>query len=137
MPLESRTSRFFKDFSLSFVKNPATDDVTTLTNERAISRSVRNLISTLQGERFFNAELGCKVNALLFENYLDENSIDVIQNEIRNTILRYEPRVELDTNAVVVNPDDEGNAIAIKITYKIVGLQIEPQQLEFVFQPLR
>ena len=58
----SRTSRYFKDISLSFVKNPATDDLTTLSNERSIARSIRNLVSTLRGERFFQPDLGCDVN---------------------------------------------------------------------------
>jgi len=137
MPLESRTSRSFKDLSLSFVKNPATDDLTTLTNERAISRSVRNLVLTIQGERFFDSEIGCKVNALLFENYLDENAIDVMRSEIRYTIERFEPRVELEPNGVEVNPDIEGSGIGIRIVYKIIGQEADPQELEFVFQPLR
>ena len=137
MPLESRTSRYFKDLSLSFVKNPATDDLTTLTNERAITRSIRNLVTTIRGERFFEPDIGCDVNRLLFENYLNENSIKVIETEIRNTILQYEPRVELESDAVQVNPDDQGNAIAIKIKFSIVGLEAEQQVLEFVFQPLR
>ncbi len=137
MPLESRTSRYFKDLSLSFVKNPATDDLTTLTNERAITRSIRNLVTTIRGERFFEPDIGCDVNRLLFENYLNENSIKVLENEIRNTILQYEPRVDLEPDAVEVAPDDEGNAIAIKIRFSIVGLEAEQQVLEFVFQPLR
>ena len=137
MPLESRTSRSFKDLSISFVKNPATDDLTTLTNERAITRSIRNLVTTIRGERFFEPDIGCDVNRLLFENYLNENSIKVIETEIRNTILQYEPRVDLEPDAVQVDPDDQGNAIAIKIKFSIVGLEAEQQVLEFVFQPLR
>jgi|TARA_B100001094_G_scaffold231341_1_gene226122 phage baseplate assembly protein W len=137
MPLESRTSRSFKDISLSFVKNPATDDVTTLVNERAITRSIRNLVTTLRGERFFEPDLGCDVNNLLFENFLDENSIDVLQSEITQTILQYEPRVKLDPGAVQVTPDVEGSSISIRILFRIVGLDADQQVLEFVFQPLR
>lgn len=137
MPLESRTSRLFKDLSLSFVKNPATDDLTVLTNERAISRSIMNLVLTIRGERFFNPNVGSKVYELLFENYLNENAIEVIQREIRQTIEQYEPRVELDSDAVLVEGNDSDNSIAIKITYRIVGQEIEPEVLEFVLQPLR
>jgi len=137
MPLESRTSRYFKDLSLSFVKNPATDDLTTLTNERAITRSIRNLVTTIRGERFFEPDIGCDVNNLLFENFLDENSIDVLQSEITQTILQYEPRVKLDPGAVQVTPDVEGSSISIRILFRIVGLDADQQVLEFVFQPLR
>lgn len=136
MPLE-RTSKPFKDISLSFVRNPATDDVTTLSNERAIARSIRNLVSTLRGERFFQPDLGCDVNNLLFENYLDLNSINVLEDEIRQTIEQYEPRVELDSDSVTVIAEPDNNEIAVKINFRIIGIEAQPQTLEFIFQPLR
>ena len=136
MPLE-RTSKPFKDISLSFVRNPATDDVTTLSNERAIARSIRNLVSTLRGERFFQPDLGCDVNNLLFENYLDLNSINVLEDEIRQTIEQYEPRVELDSDSVTVIAEADNNEIAVKINFRIIGIEAQPQTLEFIFQPLR
>lgn len=132
-----RTSKPFKDISLSFVKNPATDDVTTLSNERSISRSIRNLVSTLRGERFFQPDLGCDVNNLLFENYLDLNSINVLEDEIRQTIEQYEPRVELDSDSVSVIAEPDNNEIAVKISFRIIGIEAQTQTLEFIFQPLR
>lgn len=132
-----RTSKPFKDISLSFVRNPATDDVTTLSNERSISRSIRNLVSTLRGERFFQPDLGCDVNNLLFENYLDLNSINVLEDEIRQTIEQYEPRVELDSDSVTVIAEPDNNEIAVKINFKIIGIEAQTQTLEFIFQPLR
>ena len=132
-----RTSKPFKDISLSFVRNPATDDVTTLSNERAIARSIRNLVSTLRGERFFQPDLGCDVNNLLFENYLDLNSINVLEDEIRQTIEQYEPRVELDSDSVTVIAEPDNNEIAVKINFKIIGIEAQTQTLEFIFQPLR
>ena len=53
-----RTSRGFKDISLSFKPHPITKDMPVLMNERAIARSVRNLVETIPRERFFNALLG-------------------------------------------------------------------------------
>lgn len=132
-----RTSKPFKDISLSFVRNPATDDVTTLSNERAIARSIRNLVSTLRGERFFQPDLGCDVNNLLFENYLDLNSINVLEDEIRQTIEQYEPRVELDSDSVTVIAEPDNNEIAVKINFRIIGIEAQTQTLEFIFQPLR
>ena len=132
-----RTSKPFKDISLSFVRNPATDDVTTLSNERSIARSIRNLVSTLRGERFLQPDLGCDVNNLLFENYLDLNSINVLEDEIRQTIEQYEPRVELDSDSVTVIAEADNNEIAVKINFRIIGIEAQPQTLEFIFQPLR
>jgi hypothetical protein len=63
-----RISRSFKDISLSFVPHPVTKDLPVLLNENAIIRSVRNLVETIPGERFFNPFLGSKVrSSLLFK----------------------------------------------------------------------
>ena len=50
----TRKSRAFKDISLSFSPHPVTKDLPVLTNERAIVRSVRNLVETIPTERFFS-----------------------------------------------------------------------------------
>ena len=48
-----RTSQAFKDISFSFKPHPVTKDLPVLTNERAITRAVRNLVETIPSERFF------------------------------------------------------------------------------------
>ena len=53
-----RKSRAFKDISLSFSPHPVTKDLPVLVNERAVIRSVRNLVETIPTERFFNSVLG-------------------------------------------------------------------------------
>ena len=77
MPVE-RVSKGFKDISASFQVNPLTYDLIAIKNETAIARSVRNLVLTAQGERFFNPILGSKVSRLLFEN-VDEITASAIQ----------------------------------------------------------
>ena len=52
MPLE-RISQGFKDISMSFQVNPLNLDLIALKNETAIARSVRNIVFTLPGEKFF------------------------------------------------------------------------------------
>jgi len=70
MPIE-RISKEFKDISMSFQVNPLTYDLIGIKNETAIARSVRNLVLTIRGERFFDQNLGSNVNKLLFENMDD------------------------------------------------------------------
>lgn len=134
MPLE-RVSRSFKDISLSFVTNPATNDTTVLTNERAIARSIRNLLSTSRGEKFFRPDVGSSISDILFENSLEETSLDVIKTEIENTLSNYEPRVEVDSVNVFATPDN--HSIEIDLVYRIIGVTVPKQQLSFVFQPVR
>ena len=62
-----KTSRQFKDISLTFTRNPVTNDILPLKNEDAIKKSVMNLVKTRVGERFFNNLLGTNVQDALFE----------------------------------------------------------------------
>jgi phage baseplate assembly protein W len=133
MPLE-RISKGFKDISMTFQVNPLNYDLIDLKNESAIARSVRNLVFTLPGERFFNENLGSKVSRSLFEN-MDEISASVIQDEITNTINNYEPRVNLID--VIVSPNYDENEFNVTINYRIVGIDVLPQQLSFALQPTR
>ena len=133
MPIE-RLSRSFKDLSMSFQSNPLNNDLISIKNETAIARSVRNLIFTQPGERFFNENLGSRVSRVLFEN-MDEISASVIRDEIENTINNYEPRVDLIS--VNVSPDYDNNEFNVTINYYIVGIDVLPQKLSFALQPTR
>ena len=133
MPVQ-RVSKDFKDLSMSFQINPLNSDLIAIKNETAIARSVRNLVFTLPGERFFNENLGSRVSRSLFEN-IDDISASIIRDEIENTINNYEPRVELID--VTVAPNYENNEFNVTINYYIVGIDVLPQQLSFALQPTR
>ena len=133
MPLE-RVSKGFKDISMSFQSNPLNYDLIALNNANAIARSVRNLVFTYPGERFFDENLGSKISQSLFEN-IGEIEAAVIKDEIKNTIENYEPRVIL--NNVIVAPSFSNNEFNVTIEYTIVGIDVPPQQLSFALQPTR
>lgn len=133
MPLE-RVSKSFKDISLSLQVNPLNYDLIDIKNETAIARSIRNLVFTLPGERFFNQNLGSKVSRSLFEN-IDNVSASIIRDEIRNTIENYEPRVELIS--VDVRPNYNNYEFNVTVKYYIVGIDVLPQQLTFALQSVR
>lgn len=133
MPIE-RVSKGFKDLSMSFQVNPLNYDLIALKNESAIARSVRNLVLTQPGERFFNENLGSAISASLFEN-MDDMSASVIRDEIRSTISNYEPRVQLID--VIVSPNYDNNEFNVTIQYKIIGIDVLPQQLSFALSPTR
>ena len=133
MPIE-RVSRGFKDLSMSFQRNPLNEDLIALRNANAISRSVRNIIMTEPGEKFFQPEFGSRVSKLLFEN-VDDISASLIDDEIRQSINRYEPRVELTD--VEVSPDFDNNQFDVLIVYNIIGADVPPQELQFALQSTR
>ena len=133
MPLE-RISQGFKDISMSFQTNPLTDDLIALKNENAIARSVKNIVFTNPGEKFFNPKFGSRITDSLFENADDLTAIE-IQTQIEESIKRYEPRVNL--KSVDAFADIDGNSFDVVIVYDIIGADIPTQQLEFVLQPTR
>jgi phage baseplate assembly protein W len=133
MPLE-RVSRGFKDISMTFQVSPLNYDIIALKNETAIARSIRNLVFTYPGEVFFNDNLGSRISRSLFEN-IDDITASIIKDEIGNTINNYEPRVRLIE--VIVSPNYDNNEFNVTINYRIVGIDVLPQQLSFALQPTR
>ena len=133
MPLE-RVSQGFKDISMSFQTNPLTKDLIAMKNENAIARSVKNIVFTNPGEKFFNPKFGSRITESLFENADDLTAIE-IQTQIKESIQGYEPRVNL--RSVDANANIDGNSFDVVIIYDIIGSDIPTQQLEFVLQPTR
>ena len=129
-----RKSRAFKDISLSFSPHPVTKDIPVLTNERAIARSVRNLVETLPTERFFNPLLGTDVRETLFDNY-SRTTIYVIEDQIRETITNFEPRVT-NVNVEVIGRPDE-NEMEVRVLFDIIGLAVPTQSFSFILEPTR
>ena len=133
MPLE-KVSQGFKDISMSFQANPLNNDLIGLKNQNAIARSVKNIVFTVPGEKFFNEDFGSEISASLFEN-ISDISAGAIEDQIRLSIENYEPRVELiDVEAI---PNYDNNQFDVVITYEIIGVDIPAQELQFVLESTR
>ena len=115
MPIE-RVSQGFKDISMTFQVNPLNSDLIGLKNENAIARSVRNIVFTLPGEKFFDEDFGSRISASLFEN-IDEISAAEIVDEIRQSIVNYEPRVDLLDVKAFPNFDNNQFDVLIAVSY--------------------
>ena len=133
MPLE-RVSQGFKDVSMTVQINPLNQDLIVIKNETAIARSIRNIVFTVPGEKFFQENFGSRISESLFEN-IDEVSALEIKDEITESINRFEPRVRLISVDAI--PDYQGNAFNVLIVYEIIGIDTPAQQLEFVLQSTR
>ena len=129
-----RKSRAFKDISLSFSPHPVTKDLPVLTNERAIVRSVRNLVETIPTERFFNSLIGADIRGSLFENFTI-STVSLIEDQIRTTVANFEPRVENLTIEVDGQPDN--NSIDVNVIFDISGLDVPTQSFSFILEPTR
>jgi len=133
MPIE-RVKSGFRDISLSLKRNPLTKDIVVLRDQDAIVRSIKNLIFTSKGEKFFEPEIGSLVNRLLFEN-ITQDLVNDIKRQIEIVIKNNEPRVKIID--VVVKPNYDLNQLNVNIEYLIVGIDSPPQQLSFILLPTR
>tara|TARA_R100000988_G_C3878563_1_gene107180 strand:- start:139 stop:498 length:360 start_codon:yes stop_codon:yes gene_type:complete len=119
---------------LSFDPHPITKDLPVLKNANAIRRSVRNLVQTIPGERFFNPLLGSSVYESLFDLY-DFGTSTLIEQEIITTLENFEPRVA--NVQVQVDPRPDQNNFDITIFFDIVGQELPPQEFSFILEATR
>ena len=130
----NQVSRSFKDISLSFEPHPITKDLPVLKNANAIRRSVRNLVQTIPGERFFNPILGSSVYDSLFD-LMDFGTSNLIEQEIITTLRNFEPRVNNVRVRVSARPDQ--NNFDVTIFFDIVGAALPPQEFSFILEATR
>ena len=129
-----RKSRAFKDISLSFDPHPVTKDLPILANERAIVRSVRNLVETIPTERFFDSNLGTNIRSMLFDNFTGSSTM-IIEDMVRTTVRNYEPRV--GDIGVEVDARPDSNTMEVKVLFEIVGIEAPVQSFSFILEPTR
>lgn len=111
----TRANRTYSDLDAAFTRSPRTRDVANKVDDNAIRGALRNLIHTKHYERPFQPELGCQIHNLLFEQN-DPMTVAIAQRVIRDAIVKFEPRVTVQS--VDVNITDS-NEMFIQIVYKI------------------
>ncbi len=127
-------SRAFKDINLSFKRHPVTNDVVTIRDEDAIKRSVKNIIFTILGEKPFEPRFGSVVNEALFDLTTAYDDI-LVQDEIKSSLLKFEPRISNLEVTVTVTPDT--NEMNCTVQYDIVGLPAPTQEVDVLLFPAR
>ena len=134
MPEIERISRSFKDISLSFQPHPVTGDLPVLKNERAINASIKNIVQTIPGEKFFNSFFGSEVRSQLFEQFDVTTNLE-LEQQITDSVNRYEPRVNNLKVEVSARPDR--NELGVTVTYTIVGQKFPSQKYSFILEATR
>ena len=104
----------YVDFDMDFTKHPSHGDLSTVKKSTAISRSIRNLLSTKMNERLFQPNLDSGIEILLFENF-NKLTSSRLERAIKFAIDKYEPRA--DVRNITVKADEESNAYLVSITY--------------------
>ena len=127
-------SRAFKDINLSFKRHPVTNDVITINDEDAIKRSVKNIIFTILGEKPFVPQFGSVISESLFDLNTNLNEVR-ITDEIKTSLINYEPRIDNLEVTVQVYPDS--NEMNCVVQYDIVGMTAETQIVDVLLFPAR
>jgi phage baseplate assembly protein W len=104
----------YVDFDMDFTVHPSHGDLSTVKKSTAISRSIKNLLSTKINERLFQPNIDNGIEILLFENFNRLTSYR-LKKAIKSTIDKYEPRAVV-TN-ITVKAEEENNAYLVSITY--------------------
>ena len=130
----TRISRSFKDISLSFEPHPVTKDLPVLKNERAITRSVRNIVQTIPTEKFFDPIFGSDVHRSLFD-FVDFGTAVIIQDQIKMSLINFEKRI--DNVKVEVDPRPDDNNFQVTVIFDIVGQEFPKQEFSFILEATR
>ena len=130
----TRISRSFKDISLSFEPHPVTKDLPVLKNERAIIRSVRNIVETIPTEKFFNSVFGSDVYRSLFD-FVDFGTASIIQEQIKTALNNFERRINNVKVEVEPRPDD--NNFEVTVIFDIIGQDFPKQEFSFILEATR
>lgn len=127
------TPILFSDFVINVTKDPDSKDIVKVTNEDSVKSSIRNIILTDRTQRFFNAQFGCDIRKMLFEN-IEPTTEAAIQKLITTAVENYEPRAELLD--VVVSGIEDQNAYAITIVFNTIN-NVVPEKLELILTRVR
>ena len=115
----SRSTRLYKDISLSFEKNSASNDVIVKKDVDAVKQSIKNLILTNHYERPFHPEIGSSVRAMLFQP-MNPITANVLQRTVTECIENFEPRVRLVS--VIASAQPDVNAYEVTISFYVVNV---------------
>lgn len=131
--MATRNTRTFSDLDLNFIANPITGDIAKKFDENAIKQSIKHLVMTNHYEKPFHPEIGSQVSALLFEPYSPMLQA-VLQRAITQTIENFEPRAQLISVDVSLNPDN--NEVFVSITFRIINTE-RPITVDLILQRTR
>lgn len=108
----------------------ATGNLALAAGERKIGESIRLILGTAPGERPMRPEFGCPIQEFVFSP-ADESTAGLIAHEVRASLARWEPRIEVEDVDVRPAPHDR-TILYIDIRYRVKQTN-DPRNLVFPF----
>lgn len=112
------------------VRTDATGSVALVDGDREIVESIRLILATAPGERPMRPEFGCAIHDLVFAP-ADSTTAGQIAYEVRQSLERWEPRIDL-TDVVVDFAEADQGTLLIDIRYTLRNTN-DPRNLVFPF----
>ncbi len=129
----ARVEEIYSDLTTPFYINSNTLDLIVETNEDAVKASIKNILLTDRGERFFNPIFGGNIRALLFEQ-MSPQTESLVRDYVEEAINNFEPRANLIE--VIVTVLEEANAYAVTIVFSVIN-KSDPVTLEILLNRTR
>lgn len=123
----------YSDFLTNLNVHPNTGDVIRRVDIEAVKRSLRNLLLTNKGERFYQPNFGTNINQYLFEpaSVITERGL---RDAIKESINNFEKRAIVDD--VVVKTGNDGESYIVDIYFRVIN-NSETQALNVKLDRLR
>lgn len=90
-------------------------DVKLSSAETNIKESIRLILGTAKGERVMRPEFGCEIHEHVFDS-ADGLTMTLIEDAVREALIEWEPRIDLDKVSARRDPDEPGRLL-IEIYY--------------------
>lgn len=84
--------------------------------EESVRQSILIILGTAKGERVMRPDFGCGIHDLVFQN-LSAGTMGRVQQAVRESLLRLEPRIDVTDVAVRVGAAD--NILEIHVQYEV------------------
>lgn len=126
-------NKYYSDLNLTFKPHPVTGDLTFLTNEDAVKRSLKHIAEMLPYDIPFEKDYHGQIRELLFELPSDDVSI-TLQSRIKWAFNTLEPRVNIKQIDVKLSQDETGYDITLYFT--IISL-LDDHKYTFVLERIR
>ena len=112
------------------MRTDATGSIALVSHDREIEESIRLIVGTAPGERPMRPEYGCAIHDYIFAG-IDPDTTGRIEGEVRASLVRWEPRIQVQGVDVKVDSKDQ-TLLYIDIRYS-VGDTNDPRNLVFPF----
>jgi len=129
----NRIPIYYSDFLNNFDLNPVTDQLAVVVNEQAVAQSIRNIVLTNLGERFYHPEIGSKVQSLVFEPS-GPITDSLLQLTITESIQNQEPRANL--LQIEIDDQTDPNTVLIYVTFSMINIT-KPVTVSIAIQRVR